>query len=53
METIINKLKEIPSIVADKHDEVCEIVSESTGLGLRLVAGIEGAILMLILVWII
>ena len=53
METIINKLKEIPSIVVDKHDELCEIVSESTGLGVRSVAAIEGAILMLILVWIV
>tara|TARA_A200000159_G_scaffold16008_1_gene13212 strand:+ start:3206 stop:3367 length:162 start_codon:yes stop_codon:yes gene_type:complete len=52
MENIINKIKEIPSIIVDKHDEVCEIVSESTGLGLRLVAGIEGAVIMLVLVWI-
>lgn len=53
MESIINKIKEIPSIIMDKHDEVCEIVSESTGLGLRSVAAIEGAVIMLILVWII
>lgn len=52
METIINKIKEIPSIVVDKHDEVCEIVSESTGLGLRSVACFEGFVLALLLVWI-
>ena len=53
METIINKLIEIPSIIVDKHDEVCEVASESTGLGLRSIAAIEGAVLMLIVVWIV
>jgi len=52
METIINKIKEIPSIIVDKHDEVCEIVSESTGLGLRSIAAIEGFVIALLLVWI-